>query len=90
MRKVALAAIGAATMVSGCMGTGLGGGHAVGGYGYSGYDYNRPDPAYGGYEADRYYRDDPRTRNAAWARTTASMPAGTVAITAAAMTAPPA
>jgi outer membrane lipoprotein SlyB len=42
------------------MGTGLGGGLGGGGYGYSGYDYNRPDPAYGGYEADRYYRDDPR------------------------------
>lgn len=63
MRKVALAAIGAATMVSGCMGTGLGGGlGGGGGYGYSGYDYNRPDPAYGGYEADRYYRDDARYR----------------------------
>jgi hypothetical protein len=23
------------------------------------YDYNRPDPSYGGYQADRYYRDDP-------------------------------
>lgn len=22
------------------------------------YDYNRPDPAYGGYQADRYYRSD--------------------------------
>lgn len=24
------------------------------------YDYNRPDPNYGDYYADRYYRDDPR------------------------------
>jgi hypothetical protein len=24
------------------------------------YDYDHPDPAYGGYYADRYYRDDPR------------------------------
>ncbi|MCC2981598.1 MULTISPECIES: glycine zipper 2TM domain-containing protein [unclassified Sphingomonas] len=60
MRKVALAAIGAATMVSGCMGTGYGSGYGGGGFGggsYSAYDYNRPDPAYGGYEADRYYRE---------------------------------
>ncbi|WP_310015051.1 glycine zipper 2TM domain-containing protein [Novosphingobium sp. 1748] len=27
--------------------------------GSGGYDYNRPDPGYGGYEADRYYRNDP-------------------------------
>lgn len=26
------------------------------------YDYNRPDPSYGGYDAGRYYRDDPRQR----------------------------
>lgn len=25
---------------------------------WSNYDYNRPDPSYGGYEADRYYRKD--------------------------------
>ena len=30
--------------------------------GYSRYDYNSPDPAYGGYYADRYYRDDARYR----------------------------
>lgn len=23
------------------------------------YDYARPDPSYGGYEAERYYREDP-------------------------------
>lgn len=28
--------------------------------GYSGYDWNRPDPSYGGYYADRYYREDNR------------------------------
>lgn len=27
---------------------------------WSRYDYNRPDPSYGNYYADRYYRDDPR------------------------------
>ncbi|MBK5264228.1 MAG: glycine zipper 2TM domain-containing protein [Alphaproteobacteria bacterium] len=26
------------------------------------YDYNRPDPNYGGYYADRYYREDSRHR----------------------------
>lgn len=26
------------------------------------YDYNRPDPNYGGYSADRYYREDSRHR----------------------------
>ena len=29
---------------------------------WSRYDYNRPDPTYGNYYADRYYRDDPRYR----------------------------
>lgn len=29
---------------------------------WGGYDYNRPDPSYGGYYADRYYRDDRRYR----------------------------
>ncbi len=59
MRSVALAAVGAAAMVSGCMGDNYGPGYG-GGPGYAAYDYNRPDPAYGGYEADRYYRDDRR------------------------------
>ncbi len=27
---------------------------------WSRYDYNRPDPNYGTYYADRYYREDPR------------------------------
>lgn len=26
---------------------------------WSNYDYDRPDPSYGGYNADRYYREDP-------------------------------
>jgi hypothetical protein len=26
--------------------------------GWDRYDYNHPDPGYGGYEADRYYRED--------------------------------
>jgi hypothetical protein len=27
---------------------------------WSRYDYNQPDPSYGNYYADRYYREDPR------------------------------
>ncbi len=29
---------------------------------YGRYDWDRPDPEYGGYHADRYYRDDRRYR----------------------------
>jgi len=53
------AAIAAATVVSGCAGSGFNDG------GFSNarqYDYNRPDPSYGGYDAGRYYRDDRRYR----------------------------
>jgi hypothetical protein len=32
------------------------------GYVYRQYDHNRPDPAYGGYDAGRYYRNDARYR----------------------------
>jgi hypothetical protein len=32
------------------------------GYAYRHYDYNRPNPAYDGHEAGRYYRDDPQYR----------------------------
>lgn len=59
MRHLALGLIAASTLLAGCMGDG-------GGYGvdrrYRGYDYNHPDPAYGGYDAGRYYRDDSRYR----------------------------
>ncbi len=61
MRSVALAAIGAAVMVTGCTGDDYGPRRGYGGN-YANYDYNRPDPSYGGYEADRYYRDDRRYR----------------------------
>ena len=56
MRALTLGLVAAATLVSGCStyGGGLGGG--FGGPRYA-YDYNRPDPAYGGYYADRYYRE---------------------------------
>ena len=43
----------ASAMLAGCT-------TATDGYGYSRYDWNRPDPSYGGYYADRYYRDDAR------------------------------
>jgi hypothetical protein len=65
----------------------LGGG--FGGPRYA-YDYDRPDPAYGGYYADRYYVDNNRYRERRLAPTTASMSVRTVAIIAAATTAPPA
>lgn len=47
----------AATMVAGCSTFGYNDRYNDD---YYGYDYNRPDPRYGGYYADRYYRDDPR------------------------------
>jgi hypothetical protein len=57
------AALAAATVVSGCAGGGgLGGFGGRGGSDFGRYDYNRPDPAYGGYDAARYYRDDRRYR----------------------------
>lgn len=56
--KMAVAAIGAAMLLAGC-GGGYGPGPRYAGYnGYGAYDFNRPDPSYGGYYADRYYRDD--------------------------------
>ncbi len=62
MRGTTLAMVAAATLVSGCSG-GLGGfGGLGGGGGYGAYDYNRPDPSYGGYDAGRYYVDNPRYR----------------------------
>lgn len=53
------AALAAATMVTGCAGSGFG---DRGVNPNSRFDYNRPDPSYGGYDAGRYYRDDRRYR----------------------------
>jgi hypothetical protein len=57
MNKGVIAAmVGAATLLSGCIPAGEPPRSS------GSYDYNRPDPAYGGYDADRYYRDDPNYR----------------------------
>ncbi|WP_333571060.1 glycine zipper 2TM domain-containing protein [Sphingomonas sp.] len=61
MRIFALSIVAAATLVSGCAEDGYGPGYASD-RGYSRYDYNRPDPAYNGYYADRYYRENQRAR----------------------------
>ena len=56
MRIALLAAtMSAAALVAGCT-------TYDDGRSYRGYDWNRPDPTYGGYHADRYYRDDRRYR----------------------------
>ena len=63
MKTAMLAVLGAATMVAGCSTYGGGGGPRYAGYnGWGAYDYDRVDPAYGGYYADRYYRDAPTYR----------------------------
>jgi hypothetical protein len=59
MRTPVRALLSAATLLSGCAGSyGDRPAYASG----RNYDYNRPDPAYGGYYADRYYRDAPTYR----------------------------
>lgn len=61
MRAILMGLLGAATL-AGCAADGYGTRGAGYGGGYGNYDYNRPDPSYGGYYADRYYRDDRRYR----------------------------
>jgi len=59
--RTTIAAVAAATLVAGCSTYGDRGfdpRHR----GYSAYDYDRADPAYGGYDAGRYYVDDRRYR----------------------------
>jgi Glycine zipper 2TM domain len=53
-----LGATGAAILLAGCTDMS----NQRPGYAYRQYDYNRPDPAYGGYDAGRYYRDNPQYR----------------------------
>ena len=57
MRTILLAMAGTTTLLAGCATT-----DGRPGSGYRNYDYNRPDPAYGDYDAGRYYRDDNRRR----------------------------
>ncbi|TPG56048.1 hypothetical protein [Sphingomonas glacialis] len=59
MRALTLGLLAATTLVAGCDDYGGGPRRGYGG-GYSQYDYDRPDPAYNGYDASRYYRDDNR------------------------------
>ena len=58
MRAILLGLLAAGTLAS-CADTGYGTSNYDG---YRSYDWNRPDPSYGGYHADRYYRDDRRYR----------------------------
>jgi len=55
MRLIALG-LAATSLLAGC--AAYGGSEPMNSQ-WSNYDYNRPDPSYGGYEADRYYREDP-------------------------------
>lgn len=58
MRTVTLALVAGATLLAGCdTYDSSGPGYASD---YRRYDYNNPDPQYGGYYADRYYREDAR------------------------------
>ncbi|MES2987051.1 MAG: glycine zipper 2TM domain-containing protein [Pseudomonadota bacterium] len=57
MRGIVLATLAAATALTGCTSDGYGPSRSYSSA-YVDYDYNRPDPAYGGYYADRYYRDN--------------------------------
>jgi Glycine zipper 2TM domain len=54
--RMILLGLAATGLLAGC--TGYGGREPVQSQS-SNYDYNRPDPSYGGYQADRYYREDP-------------------------------
>lgn len=59
MRTLTLGLLAAGLLgTAGC--SDYGGGFGGYGGGYSRYDWNRPDPSYGGYYADRYYREDNR------------------------------
>ncbi len=58
MRKMTLTMVTAATLLAGCETyDSAGPGYASD---YRRYDYNNPDPQYGGYYADKYYREDNR------------------------------
>ena len=71
MKKIAILSVtAAAAMLGSCAASGQYG-YDDGGYGYydrnyhdryGNYDYNRPDPRYGGYYAENFYRNDRRYR----------------------------
>lgn len=62
MRSTVLTIMGAA-LLAGCSDYGHGPAYGSGpNRDWRRYDYSRPDPAYGGYYADRYYRDGSRYR----------------------------
>lgn len=74
MNKLMLLPLAAAAMTAGCATDRYGDRYANNDYGYydqsyysqnGGYDYNNPDPRYGGYYADNYYRNDRRYRERA-------------------------
>ena len=67
-RAMPMAALAAATLVAGCVGSGGGYGNDPRYRSYSQYDYNRSDPSYGGYDASRYYVDNQRYRERRLAR----------------------
>ena len=58
MRAMAIGLLAVSTLVSGCTTYDQGGDPRYASYRQ--YDYNNPDPQYGGYYADHYYRDSPR------------------------------
>lgn len=55
--RIGMAAMAAAVLVTGCASND---GYDRPSRNWRQYDYNRPDPNYGGYYADRYYREDSR------------------------------
>ena len=58
MRALTIGVLAVSTLLAGC--NDYGGGRPGYASDYSRYDYNAPDPAYGGYDAGRYYREDNR------------------------------
>ena len=58
MRALTVGLLAASTLLAGC--NDYGGGRPGYASDYRRYDYNNPDPAYGGYDAGRYYREDNR------------------------------
>jgi len=56
MRKIIFGMLAVAAALTGCASDEMN--RASSAYGQ--YDYDHPDPSYGGYDAARYYRDDPR------------------------------